>query len=84
MPSKQNIQQLPWLLGIRESAQIVGLSEKTFRRLVTEGMTPKFDRIGGRLLKCRRSHLEMWVEYGMPSRERFEAILGSQNGGQRS
>jgi len=62
------------LLGAREAAELCGICRSTWLTLNDTGRTPAPIRLGRRVL-WRREDIEMWVSFGCPNRERFEAYL---------
>ena len=68
-----------WLLGVKEAADLIGVSAKTFRRMHERGETPKVVRVG-KLLKWKRTDLKLWLELGLPDRQRFESMADNRRG----
>jgi len=61
------------LLRVPEAAQLAGVSQRTFWKLISTGRTPETVRIG-RSVRLRASDIDAWIRLGCPSREQFEEL----------
>lgn len=52
------------LLTVAETASLVGISERTVRRMADDGRMPKPIRMGTRLCRWKRTDLEAWLADG--------------------
>lgn len=66
------------LLPRTESSAYCALSTRTWSRLNASGNIPRPVRIGGSV-RWRLSDLDLWISWGCPSRQEFEARKGTEN-----
>ena len=59
-------------VGADEAAAMVGLSRRTWFRMMAEGSIPQSFKLGAKRV-WRTADIELWVEQGFPNREEFEA-----------
>lgn len=64
------------LIGVPEVAEMLGIAERTVRRLKDTGRTPKPITLGRRLLRWRREEIERWIDAGCPTRGEWESMRG--------
>ena len=63
----------PELIGADGVAAMLGIGERTARRLDVEGRLPMPVKLGGSV-RWRLSELRAWINAGCPSRQRWEAM----------
>ena len=68
------------LLSIAQVARLVGVSQRTLRRMIAEDRTPQPVRIG-RAIRMRASEVDLWIKLGCPDRRTLEATHTETEGG---
>jgi predicted DNA-binding transcriptional regulator AlpA len=61
------------LVKAKQAAKLLDVSQAHFYRMHSHGMVPRPERLG-RAVRWNLRELERWVEAGMPSREKWEAM----------
>jgi len=61
---------LPLLLSISQTMELLGLPRRTLYGLMDRGALPPSFKLGGRRV-FRRADLEKWIALGLPPIERF-------------
>ena len=69
----------PLMLRAKQAADFIGVSSRTLQNMRASGRLPLPVKLGGCVL-WRRCDLERWVALGCPNVERFNAIMGGDNG----
>ena len=70
------VQVAPLLVGAEDAAKLLGLSRRTFERLLGTGRIPRPIRLGRRRL-WRVAELQAWTDSDCPACERWEIMHGS-------
>ncbi len=76
MPDSVIQAKAPLLLSDAECAALCGIGRRTWNTYRTAGKVPPSIRMGG-LTRWRRSDIELWVELGCPSTEKFLELQGA-------
>lgn len=66
----------PELIDVGKMAYILGIGERTVRRLDTEGRLPIPVKLGGSI-RWRLNEVRQWVRAGCPGRQKWEDIKTS-------
>ena len=73
----KSVQQLESiLLSDAECAALCGVGRRTWRQYQAAGKVPPPIKLGG-LTRWKRDDIELWIEWGCPSLERFLEIKGA-------
>jgi predicted DNA-binding transcriptional regulator AlpA len=70
---KQSESPPPELIGADGVAAMLGIGERTARRLDVEGRLPMPVKIGGSV-RWRLSELRDWIDAGCPPRQKWESL----------
>ena len=70
-------------VGARRLGEMLGLSERTVRRLDAAGKLPRPIQIGGSV-RWRLDEIATWLHAGAPSRDKWEMLQGADGKGVRS
>ena len=73
------VQAAPLLVAAEDAAKLLGLSRRTFERLLGTGRIPRPLRLGRRRL-WRVAELQAWTDGDCPSRERWDIMRGAGDG----
>lgn len=64
------------LIGVAEIAEMLGVAERTVRRLKDTGKTPAPITLGMRMLRWRHEEIDAWIAAGCPTRGDWESMRG--------
>lgn len=67
------IMELDRVLTLKCSAQVLGVSMSTLRRMVAAGSAPKVTHLSARRLGIRESHLQEWLAGKTVGRSEMDA-----------
>ena len=68
-----SLRELRILLSANDVAILTGLSRRTIFRMKCTGLMPPCIKVGQGAIRCRRSDIDLWIEWNCCDAKQFQA-----------